>query len=295
MRASTVLPGLIAVQLLLGGCTAGGSPQADTAPGTAPVASTEPLPVPDHVMVVLFENEDAQYVLGSGEAPYLDSLARAGVTFTDAHGETHPSQPNYLALFSGSTQGVDDDSCPQSFDAPNLGSQLLDAGRTFVGYAEDLPSAGSQECRAGDYARKHNPWVDFTNLPTSVNQPYSAFPSDLADLPTVSFLVPNLCHDMHDCSISDGDRWARQELAGYATWAQDHNSMLVVTFDEDSGSDENHIATFVVGAMVEPGTSHQRIDHYSLLRTLEDMYELPALGHAAASQPITGIWRASPN
>jgi hypothetical protein len=283
---------------VLTACSPGGP--SPVATGSAPSSATptdgapEAVPTPDHVMVVIFENEDAQNIVGSSDAPYLTSLAESGATMTDAHGETHPSQPNYLALFSGSTQGVVDDSCPLTFSAPNLAAQLQAAGRTFVGYSEDLPNAGYTGCNAGDYARKHNPWVDFRDLPASVNQPYSALPADFAGLPTVSFVVPNLCNDMHDCGVATGDTWARAHLSGYVSWAQEHNSLLLVTFDEDNGSSANHIATFLTGAMVTAGaTSDQRIDHYSLLRTLEDMYGLAPLGQAADAAPLTGIWTAS--
>jgi acid phosphatase len=255
------------------------------------VAAAGDLPVPDHVMVVIFENEDATNIVGGPEAPYLTSLAESGATFTDAHGVTHPSQPNYLALFSGSTQGVVDDSCPLTFAGPSLAAQLRAASRSFVGYSEDLPRAGYAGCRTADYARKHNPWVDFPDLPKSMNQPYSALPADFAELPTVSFVVPNLCNDMHDCGVAAGDGWARDHLAGYAAWAQHHNSLLIVTFDEDNGSQDNHIATVLVGSMVQPGASGQRIDHYNLLRTLEDMYGLSPLGSAAGAAPLTGVWR----
>jgi acid phosphatase len=241
-------------------------------------------------MVVVFENEDVRHVVGADDAPYLTSLAESGATFTDAHGETHPSQPNYLALFSGSTHGVDDDSCPVDLTGPNLASQLADAGRTFAGFSEGLPRPGFTGCTAGDYARKHNPWVDFTDLPTSVNQPLSALPDDYAQLPTVSFVVPDLCNDMHDCGVTAGDAWARDHLGGYVHWARTHNSLLAVTFDEDGGTDANHIATFLVGPMVAAGPSDQRIDHYGLLRTLEDMYRLPPLGEAGRAEPIDGVW-----
>lgn len=257
-----------------------------------PSSATAGLPTPQHVVVVVFENKDQQHVIGSAQAPYLTSLAQQGASFSDAHGVAHPSEPNYLALFSGSTQGLADDSCPDTFSGPNLGRQLLDAGRTFTGYSEDLPAAGYQGCSAGDYARKHNPWVDFADLAASVNQPYSALPADFGALPTVAFVVPNLCDDMHSCPVRTGDDWARAHLASYVSWARDHDSLLVVTFDEDEGTSGNHIATFLVGPMVRPGTSDQRIDHYSVLRTIEQMYGLPPIGEAAKAGPITGIWSA---
>jgi hypothetical protein len=252
--------------------------------------SSGELPSPAHVMVVIFENEDATDVVGSAEAPYLTVLAESGASFDDSHAETHPSEPNYLALFSGSTQGVTDDSCPLEFTGDNLAAQLLAAGKSFVGYSEGLPHAGYTGCKQGNYARKHNPWVDFPALPTSVNQPFSALPADYADLPTVSFVVPDLCNDMHNCGVATGDAWAREHLAPYVDWATENDSLLIVTFDEDSGTTDNHIATILAGAGVSAGRNDQRIDHYDVLRTLEDMYGLPPLGKAANSTALTGMW-----
>jgi acid phosphatase len=108
----------------------------------------------------------------------------------------------------------------------------------------------------------------------------------------VSFVVPNLCHDMHDCGVATGDGWAKAHLPAYVDWARAHNGLLVVTFDEDEASSGNPIATFLVGPMVKAGTSGQRIDHYSVLRTIEDMYGLPPIGSAAGARPITGVWTA---
>ena len=288
---------------LMAACTSGGaqerSGQASTAapssgtavaPSPAPGTATGGLPRPDHVMVVVFENESAAKVLGSRDAPYLTSLAGTGVTFTDAHAETHPSQPNYLALFSGSTQGVTDDDCLDQLSGDSLGSQLLDAGLSFVGWSEGMPKAGYTGCESGDYARKHNPWVNFAKLPASVNQPLSTMPADYGQLPTVSFVVPDLCNDMHDCGVAAGDAWAKKVLDPYVSWAGQHNSLLLVTFDEDDGSSDNHIPTFVVGAGVQVTSTDQRIDHYDMLRTLEEMYGLPPLGKAADARTITDVW-----
>jgi acid phosphatase len=189
---------------------------------------------------------------------------------------------------------VTDDSCPQNFSGPDLASQLAQAGHTFVGYSEDLPSEGYTGCRTGGYARKHNPWVNFSDVPASANQPYSALPTDFSHLPTVSFVVPNLCNDMHDCGVAAGDAWAKKNLPAFVAWARGHNSLLVVTFDEDNGSRANHIATILVGPMVTAGTYGQRIDHYSVLRTLEDMYGLPPVGQASGAAPLTGVWSGAP-
>jgi hypothetical protein len=281
------------------GCAAtGATPGPDTAGTTVPAVPSVPavsgaVPRPDHVMLVIFENEDSTAVFGASTAPYLNTLAASGVAFTDAHGVAHPSQPNYVALFSGGAQGVADDSCPRSLSGPNLATELVAAGHTFTGYSEDLPRAGYTGCSAGAYARKHNPWADFADVPAAMNQPLSALPQDFGALPTVSVVVPNLCDDMHSCPVSTGDAWARQHLASYVSWAATHNSLLIVTFDEDGGTSANQIPTLVVGPMVRPGTSTQTIAHYDVLRTLEDMYGLPPLGATRTVRPLTGIWGTS--
>ena len=100
-----------------------------------------------------------------------------------------------------------DDSCPHTFAGANLGSQALAAGLGFAGYSEGLPSVGYTGCTSGRYARKHNPWVNFTNVPAASNQPLTSFPTDYSTLPAVSFVIPNLDHDMHDGTIAQGDTW----------------------------------------------------------------------------------------
>jgi phosphatidylinositol-3-phosphatase len=247
---------------------------------------------PAHTVIVLEENHGYGEVIGSAQAPYLDQLARQGALFTDSHAITHPSEPNYLALFSGSTQGVTDDSCPHSFSAPNLAAGLLAAGRTFAGYAEDLPTTGSQVCSAGEYARKHVPWTNFSNVPTSDSKPFGAFPAgNYARLPTVSFVIPNLCDDMHDCPVASGDSWLKAHLSGYASWAMTHHSLLIITWDENDGSPGNQIPTIFFGQPVRSGRYPEPITHYSVLRTLEELYRLPLTGHAATASLITGIRR----
>jgi phosphatidylinositol-3-phosphatase len=290
---SVVVTALGAVAaLLLAACGAGSAPPAP--PGPVVPSAPGSVPRPAHVVVVVFENKAAEQVIGNPQAPFLTELAREGANVTDAHGETHPSQPNYIALLAGSTHGVTDDSCPQQLgDGPTLVTQLTASGRSFAGYSEGLPSPGFTGCSSPDgrYARKHDPWVDFSSTPPAANLPLTAMPADDAALPTVSIVVPDLCNDMHDCPVATGDAWARQHLAGYVAWARDHDSLLVVTFDEDDDRPQNHIPTFLVGPMVRPGDVGGRADHYTLLRTIEDMYGLPALGEAAHTAPLTGFWQ----
>ena len=131
--------------------------------------------------------------------------------------------------------------------------------------------------------------VNFANLPASVNRPFSAFPRDYRKLPTVSFVSPNMCHSMHDCSIRTGDRWMKKHLDRYAWWATGHNSWLVVTFDKNAGGTVDPIPTIILGDHVRPGRHVQKINHYALLRTIEDAYGLQALGHAAAASPLSRI------
>lgn len=238
------------------------------------------------------ENHSYGDVIGSSAAPFINMLARDGALFTRSYAITHPSEPNYLALFSGSTQGVTDDGCPDTFSAPNLATGLIGAGKTFAGYAEDLPAAGSPVCSAGEYARKHVPWADFSNVPADLSKPFSSFPAtDLASLPTVSFVIPNLCDDMHDCSVATGDSWLRAHLSGYVSWAMSHDSLLILTWDENDGSPGNQIPTIFVGQMVRPGRYAEPVTHYSVLATIEAAYGLPRDGHAASAEPITAIWR----
>lgn len=261
-----------------------------------PVAA-EKLPRPDHVVIVVEENRSYSRIIGNMAAQYINGLANRGASFTQSYAIAHPSQSNYLALFSGSTQNVTDNSCPHRLSGDNLASALLRAGLTFGIYSEDLPSTGYTGCVYGNYQRKHNPAVNWqgVNVPPAVNMRFSDFPSDYSKLPTVSMVVPNQENDMHDgaepATIIRGGRWLRARLDAYVQWAETHNSLLIVTWDEDDGSEGNRIPTIFVGPMVTRGVYSRRIDHYSVLRTILDMYALPPLGNAAQAQPIDYIWR----
>ena len=278
----------------------------------APHAATT-IPRYDHVVIVVEENHGYSQILGTPVWPplafnpivwaYINqplpilqdlnirTLAGSGTSMTQSHGLTHPSQPNYLALFSGSTQGVTSDATPrQPFAGPDLASELAAAGLSFAGYSESMPHAGYSGEDTGAYVRHHNPWVDFSDVPVTDNLTFSQFPHDFSKLPTVSFVTPNIYNDMHSGTVQRADRWLKQHISSYAHWATKHNSLLIVTWDEDNGTASNHIPTIFSGAGVHHGFSNQPINHYNVLRTIEDMYKLPPLGQSASATPIIGIF-----
>jgi hypothetical protein len=243
--------------------------------------------------VVVLENHSYNQIAGAGDVPFLNSLAASasGVLLTQSYAVTHPSEPNYLALFSGTTQQLSDDSCPHSYTGPNLAAALIDSGRTFTGYSEGLPQVGFTGCSSGSYARKHNPWVNYAQLPAAVNQPMTAFPRNPEQLPSVSFVIPDLLDDMHDGSVRQGDDWLRAHLGGYARWAPSHNSLLVITTDEDDNSADNRIATVLSGAHLRAGQYNRRTNHYGVLHTILQSFGLRAFAAAGNAAPITGIWK----
>jgi acid phosphatase len=254
-------------------------------------------PAPDHVVIVVEENKAYEQIIGSGDAPYINALAKKGALLTRSYAVAHPSQPNYLALFSGDTQGVVDDRCPVFVSGENLASGLAKKKLGFRIYSESMPSAGFTGCAAGPYMRKHNPAVNWQgiNVSPEMNVPFTTFSWSYPNLPTVSIVVPNQLNDMHDGEPSEairrGDQWLKDNIDPYVQWAGRNNSLLILTWDEDDDRHDNHIVTIFVGPMVKPGAIDTRVDHYGILRTLIDAYGLQPIGKAAARTPVKGIWK----
>jgi acid phosphatase len=260
---------------------------------------SQQLPQADHVIIVIEENHSYNQIIDNNSAPYINSLANdtLGALFTNFYAETHPTQPNYLYIFSGSNQGVTSDNVPNDtpFATPNLGVALLQNNLTFDGFSEDLPSTAYQGASSGTYQRKHNPWVNWQNsnangIPADLNMPFKDFPSDYDSLPKISFVIPNQNNDMHDGTVAEGDTWIEDNIDSYIQWAKTHNSLFVLTFDEDNDGSNNRIATIFVGQMVKHGQYGQHLNHLNLLRTFEDMYGLYHSGSSTDSTSISGCW-----
>jgi acid phosphatase len=269
--------------------------------GAAFGAGRAVVPKVDKVVLVVFENKEFPQVVGSGAAPTFDAFAKRYALLTDYRGVAHPSLPNYLALVSGSTQGVTSDCTTCVVAARNLADTLERAGRTWKTYAEGLPAPGFTGPSAGRYAKKHDPLLYFEDVagrPDRLRRivPLTAFRRDLEAhaLPDFSLVVPDLCHDMHDCPVSTGDAWLGAFLGPLLRSGELGHGVVYVVFDEGAGDagGGGRVPALVVGPLVRPGARvRDPLDHHSLLRTIEDAWHLPRLARSAAAQPITGIWR----
>jgi hypothetical protein len=311
-------------------------------------------PAFDHIVVVIEENHSFGDIIGNSAAPNINALAASGANIvnasTDPQGNTsgshavrHPSQPNYLEFYSGSNQGTIQDghpgttgepfSSPPPFTTPNLGAALRNAGFSFATYSQTLPSVGFDGDSSGEYMRKHNPvtnWMNDTNptanqLPSTVNQPFTTFqdiansPGGFANLPAVTFVVPDQTYDMHDGTIQQADDWLKTNIIDtYLPWAITHNSLLIVTWDEDGDNTAtNQIPTIFAGAKVKPGNYTETnlnsnnphvgsptdpgiqtptgtaMNHYNVLSTIEDVYGLTHIGGSLNRRPVSDIFTMS--
>jgi len=262
-------------------------------------ASARPaVPTFAHVIVVMFENKERPQVLAGRAAPTFDSMARRYASLTRYYAVTHPSLPNYLALVSGSTQGITTDCTSCVARGRSLVDSLDRAKKSWKVYAEGLPSAGFTGAFAGGYAKKHNPFIYFSDVASSPARlarvvPLTQLTADLNAnaLPAFSFVVPNLCHSMHDCSIATGDAWLKKLLPPLL---QMPDTVIFVVFDEGTTGlhGGGRVAALALGTAVRRHARFTGVTgHYGLLRTIETAWNLPLLGRSARVRPITGIWR----
>jgi acid phosphatase len=234
------------------------------------------------VVLLVMENKERGQIIGSADAPYMTALARRYGTATRSFSVARPSLPNYLALVSGSTHGITSDCTDCRASGPNLGAQLNAARLNWKAYQEGLPSRCFTGAFAGRYARKHDPFAYWGERDCPHRVSFAALNSDLAAgrLPPFSLVVPDLCHDMHDCSVATGDQFLKA-LVPKLLRALGPRGYLVLTFDEADASSAR-IATIVAGPGARRGaTQTSRVDHYGVLATIEDTFGLRHLGAAA--------------
>lgn len=250
------------------------------------------------VLIVLFENESANPALNQ---PFFGKLAREGAFLDDFHAETHPSQPNYIALISGDQRGCTDNR-KMDLDDPQIADLLEKANKTWKVYAEGFPGKCFEGESDGRYVRRHNPFISFRAIQSVparcariVNAAEFAKDVEHGSLPDFSFYIPDLNNDGHDTGVKYADDWYARTFGPLLEDSRFRQGMLLVTtFDESSLADPtNHIYTSLYGDSVKPGSlSKDSYDHYSLLKLIEDEFQLGNLGGKdRTANPITGIWK----
>ena len=256
-----------------------------------PCSGAPPAPV-RHVVVVMMENRALTQVAGNAAAPYLDSLATACGLATDYSGVAHPSLPNYIAVTSGSTQSVSDDAGPGShpLGAPSIFSLL---GADWRSLEESMPRP-CDTASSGEYAVKHNPAAYYTMLSAACparDLPLGGTAFDLSAAYT--FVTPDLCHDGHDCSTATADAWLAKEVPVMLASPQYRSGSTVVfiTWDENDAGGAL-VPTYVIAPSVVPGARVAApLDHYSLLRTSEELLGLsPLLGNAETATSMVSLF-----
>ena len=284
------------------------SPTASPSPSPTPTPTPTPAPTPiegipdfKHIYVIIMENKEYGSIVGSKAAPYENSLiARYGLA-TQFYAETHPSEPNYIALTSGSLNGTNSDGY-YNLKVPNVFDQIEVAGRTWHVYAQGYPgncytksvAVGGVDGpgAAGEYARKHNPAISYSDIESNKTRcanitHLAGFNPAAADF---EMIIPNLINDMHSSSTAAGDAFLKVFVPEIISSPAFADSVLFITWDEGITDQKGggHIATIVVSPGMTPASRYTGLaDHYSLLRTIEDAWGMPYLGKAAAVKPLT--------
>ena len=257
---------------------------------------SSPLPQVDHVIIVEFENTDYEKALAQ---PTFAGLANAGANLSNFYAETHPSQPNYIAMIAGDTLGVTGDR-NVNLSGRHIGDLIEEAGKTWKVYADDYPGDCFLGARSGDYARKHVPFISFMNVQSDparcaniVEGAELASDLEAGVLPSYSLYIPNLSNDGHDTGVDYADNWLKKSFLPILNTTLPPNTLVVFTFDESTRFGDNHIYTSFYGDMVKPASVYEsNINHYGFLHTVEVLLGLGDLGKNDATSPVvTGIWK----
>jgi len=263
---------------------------------TLPGVNLGHLPDFDHVVVVVMENREYDSIIGNSKAPYINSLASSYGLAKSFFGTTHSSLPNYLALISGTTNGVTSNCTTCHFATTNIVDQLENAGISWKAYIEGFPGGCSSVATSGTYAKKHNPFMYYDDIVKNPSRcakvvPFTQLATDLANgtLPRYIWITPDMCDSMHDCGASVGDAWAARTFPSLLN-ALGSDGVLFLTWDEGTTNagcctyaNGGHIVTIVAGPGARHASSSTAYDHYSILRTIEDAWGLSRLGNAGCS------------
>ena len=276
----------------------------------------------DRVVIIVLENVDYERAI---QDPNLAELSRRGASFTNFHALFHPSYPNYLAMIAGTDFGLHHRGSylgdrqvnfPNDSEHKTIADRLISSGLDFKQYAEELPEGTCPWTipglhvaeKRGNYARRHVPLLSFREVQEKWCDRVIRVDSSKADnyfvqdarkgLVAYSFYTPNMNHDGHDTNAEVAGAWVRKFLDESFPDKLRKGTLVVVTFDESGGNQDNRIYTVLLGDMVkdadrqDPAALAKHYNHYSVLRTIEDNFGLaPLTENDRKASPITGIWK----
>jgi acid phosphatase len=257
-----------------------------TALSSCSASGTAPKATPRHVFLIVMENKTPEQALSGQFTASLASTYGEAANYTAV---AHPSVPNYLALTSGQTWGVTDDSY-HVLPKQDIGDELTNGGVSWRGYMEGLTGGGCLDSPL-PYDPGHNPFAFYGGgCPDNV-VPLTSLASDLnGNTPFFSWISPDMCHDEHSCDVSVGDDWLRQTVGMIRqSKAWTNNGVLFITWDEDEGSADNRVLTLVVTPHQGHRVSNQPYTHYSLLASVEDLLGVARLGQAASASAMPDL------
>lgn len=274
--------------------------------GTSTTARTTAEPT--KLLVVVLENHSRCKAISG--MPRLAAAAGRYGQAAASYALTHPSLGNYLAIAGGSTFGVRDDGPParHRLTGHSVFGQVLAAGKVAKTYAEGM--TGTCQLRSsGRYAVKHNPWAYFVATPERAGCRRYDVPSgtplrgplhdDVAAgrLPTFGLLIPDLCHDAHDCSLGTADTWLAGWLRPLVAGPDFRSGRLavVVTFDEDDRGAGNHIFTAVLHPALHGTVITKRLDHHALSSAVSRLVATAALRDAANAPNLLRAFGLAPS
>jgi acid phosphatase len=274
-------------------------PTLDVTYSTSPTTTTSALPAFSHVFTIIFENHEYSQIIGSSSAPYINSLATQYGLATNYTGVAHHSLPNYMAL-TGGEPVFTTDCVGCTTPARNVFDEAVDGGRRWKAYMESMPTV----CGTTDttlYAQKHNPFVHYDDVVTNATRcanhvvPFTQFATDLkaGALPDYVWITPNMCNDMHNCSIATGDKWLSTVVPQIINSAAFQNSVIFIVWDEGTTNTGGggQVPALVVSPFTPAGFRWAgALDHYDLLRTIEDAWKLAPLGQSASATAMTAFF-----